>query len=247
MTDGLDLEEMCCREPSIDLFITVDPEVTSGSSSYKNQFVATYAHRVSGTTGSTEATDNVVIPFENVALGKLTVANKVVTSATANTTEFTFVVEFTYADDKDHNIETSNTKLVPEKSTDDKKWTYSFTLKDGENVEFSNIPPNTEYTITETVSEKYMLLRVRDHLTDDGDTVALTDTSVSGTITPPESSGEENHQYRLFVNGLIKDLPSSGGIGTWRYIFLGTVLTVVALLLFAVLYSDRRTRKGSND
>ena len=249
VTDGLDLEEMYCREPSIDLFITVDPKVTSGSSSYANQFVATYAHRVSGedtSVGSSDA-NKVTIPFENVALGKLTVANKVVTSAAEDKTEFTFVVEFTYADDKDHNIKASSTELVPEKSSDDKKWTYTFTLRDGESVEFSNIPPNTEYTITETVSEKYMLLRVRDHLTDDGGTVDLTGTSVSGTIKPPESTGEENHQYRLFVNGLIKDLPSSGGIGTWRYIFLGTVLTVVALLLFAVLYSDRRTRKGSND
>lgn len=250
------LEGMYCREPSIDLSVTITelPSSHTGTSS-DNGITATFAHVVDGdTTEHTHTGPDVTIPFTNVAAGKLTVAKKVVSNSETDETEFGFTVKFTYADgttEKDHVInETSDVskEITLDKSDDGESvWTYTFKLKDGEKVEFSNIPPGTKYEIKETIEkayqEKYMLLRVCDTATDNGIDLRKDGTgeSVNGTLNP-ENKGSENNQYRLFVNGLIKALPSAGGIGINYIIFLGTAFTVSAILLIAISYYKRRRR-----
>ena len=252
------LEEMYCREPSIDLFITITelPSSHTGTSS-KNGITATFAHVATGGpadggTGHTET--DVSIPFTNVAAGKLTVGKKVVSNSETDETAFGFSVEFKYyaagTTEKDRVIKATSDggkEITPDKSSDDSTWTYTFKLKDGEKVEFSNIPPKTEYKITETIKkedqEKYMLLRVCDTATDNGTDLREggTGVSVTGTLNP-KNDGNENNQYRLFVNGFIRELPSAGGGGIDHIIFLGTAFTVSAILLIAMLFYKRRRR-----
>ena len=254
VTEGL--KEMYCREPSIDLFITITelPSSHTGTSS-KNGITATFAHVATGGTaaGGTEE-DSVKIPFTNVAAGKLTVAKKVVSNSETDETAFGFSVEFKYyaagTTEKDRVIKATSDggkEITPDKSSDENTWTYTFDLKDGEKVEFSNIPPKTEYKITETIKdtdkENYMLLRVCGAATDNGIDLRKDGTgeSVNGTLNP-ENNGSENNQYRLFVNGLIRELPSAGGGGIDHIIFLGTAFTVSAILLIAISYYKRRRR-----
>ena len=45
-----------------------------------------------------------------------------------------------------------------------------------------------------------------------------------------------------YINEFPYELPSAGGSGTVRYILLGTLLTALGALLFAVLYFDRRKK-----
>lgn len=45
-----------------------------------------------------------------------------------------------------------------------------------------------------------------------------------------------------YINEFPYELPSAGGSGTVRYILLGTLLTAVGAMLFAVLYFDRRKK-----
>lgn len=247
------LEEMYCREPSIDLFVTITelPSSHTGTSS-DNGITATFAHVVDGDiTEHTHTGPDVTIPFTNVAAGKLTVAKKVVSNSETDETEFGFTVKFTYADgttEKDHVInETSDVskEITLDKSDDGESvWTYTFKLKDGEKVEFSNIPPGTKYEIKETIEkayqEKYMLLRVCGAATDNGIDLREDGTgeSVNGTL----NYGSGNSQYRLFVNGLIRELPSAGGGGIDHIIFLGTAFTVSSILLIAMLFYKRRRR-----
>ena len=83
--------------------------MTSGSSTYKNQLVATYAHRVSGSTSETTSTgDKVTIPFENVSMGTLTVGKMVVSNAKEDIKDFEFKAVFTYFGEKDHVIEVND-------------------------------------------------------------------------------------------------------------------------------------------
>ena len=235
-----DLENMYCREPAIDLFITIqEPEITPGGTETTHKLVATYAHRVSSSAPAepSEPTDsNVTIPFTNVAIGNLTVAKKVVSSSEADTTEFGFEVVFTYKNDTDQIIKAvkGGTKSIdPKKETN--KWTYSFTLKDGEKVEFSDIPADTQYQITETNTDKYMLLYVRDHDSDDGPNLLTSGDPIGDTITSKNAV-----QYRLFVNGLIKELPTTGGFGINGRLFLGLMLMIAGILAIAMQYLKYR-------
>ena len=256
VTSGL--KDMYCREPKIELYVTVNSKSspgTPGTTTSTNELVATFAHVVDGDkTENTHTGPNITIPFTNVTAGKLTVAKKVVSNSETDETEFGFTVKFTYADgttEKDHVInETSDVskEITLDKSDDGESvWTYTFKLKDGEKVEFSNIPPGTKYEIKETIEkayqEKYMLLRVCGAATDNGIDLRKDGTgeSVNGTLNP-ENNGSENNQYRLFVNGLIRELPSAGGGGIDHIIFLGTAFTVSAILLIAISYYKRRRR-----
>lgn len=253
VTSGL--KDMYCREPKIELYVTVTSNSSPGATASKNELVATFAHVVDGdTTEHTHTGPDVTIPFTNVAAGKLTVGKKVVSNSETDETAFGFSVEFKYyaagTTEKDRVIKATSDggkEITPDKSSDDSTWTYTFELKDGEKVEFSNIPPKTEYKITETIKsedqEKYMLLRVCGTATDDGKDLREggTGVSVTGKLNP-ENDGSENNQYRLFVNGLIKALPSAGGIGINYIIFLGTAFTVSATLLIAISYYKRRKR-----
>lgn len=248
-TDELKEKNMYCREPEIDLYVTVEPKNTSGTTTSTNKLVATFAHVVSGEDPPTApgATDkNVTIPFTNVAAGTLTVGKMVVSNAEEDKTEFDFEVTFTYDGtlkaDADHDIK-ANKELTPAKT--DNVWTYKFTLTDGESVVFSNIPPRTQYKITETIADKdkYILLRVCDENKDNGGDMRADGggDSVNGTINP-KSDGENNNPYCLFVNGFYQELPSGGGGGIEGYIFFGTALTVGAVMLLAVLYGKRRKK-----
>lgn len=256
VTSGL--KDMYCREPKIELYVTVNSKSspgTPGTTTSTNELVATFAHVVDGDkTENTHTGPNITIPFTNVTAGKLTVAKKVVSNSETDETEFGFTVKFTYADgttEKDHVInETSDVskEITLDKSDDGESvWTYTFKLKDGEKVEFSNIPPGTKYEIKETIEkayqEKYMLLRVCGAATDNGIDLRKDGTgeSVNGTLNP-ENNGSENNQYRLFVNGLIRELPSAGGGGIDHIIFLGTAFTVSSILLIAMLFYKRRRR-----
>ncbi len=238
------LESMYCREPNIDLTVTVDSNTAVSGKDSTNTLVATYAHIIDGKSETITPIDGkVTIPFENVATGKLTVAKKVVSSSEKDTQDFDFTVTFTYGDDmtkKDYNIKAHNgtTEIEPKKS--DKTWTYTFTLKDGENVEFTDIPTGTSYTVEEKIDEhkdKYMLLRVRGSGEDTGDNLLESGkNSVSG-----ELDESEVQPYLMFVNGKITQLPSAGGKGVQWYILIGALFTAVSL--GAVVILRRRKNK----
>lgn len=110
--------------------------------------------------------------------GRTDRCKKVVSNAQTDTTTYEFKVEFTFAagaDIKDMTAKHSTSDTITT-STDDK--TYTFTLTNGESVIFENIPPYTEYTITEKdISKQYILSRVRDHSTDDRISNLLADDS----------------------------------------------------------------------
>lgn len=249
VTSGL--KDMYCREPKIELYVTVNSKSSPGTTASKNELVATFAHVVDG---DTTPGPDVTIPFTNVAAGKLTVAKKVVSNSETDETAFRFNVEFKYyaagTIEKDRVIKAvseGGTEITPVKSSDENTWTYTFDLKDGEKVEFSNIPPKTEYKITETIKdtdkENYMLLRVCDTATDNGIDLRKDGTGESvNDILNPDNDGNKNNQYRLFVNGLIRELPSAGGGGIDHIIFLGTAFTVSSILLIAMLFYKRRRR-----
>ena len=162
-------------------------------------------------------------------------------NAENDTTPFTFEVKFEFVAGADiEDMKATHSVTGEEVETADKT-TYTFTLADGENVVFDNIPPYTDYTITEAedTSGKYVLLRIRDG---SEDSLPYNIVKNNGKI-----NGTNAVQYRLFVNGIYKELPSGGGVGIQGYIFYGTVLTVGAVVLFAMLYCKRRKRSASKE
>ena len=234
---------MRCRESKIHLTINVNRVLDTNSLPTGDLSVsATYAYMSEPGSGTTidPTKASLTMPFINECMGKLTVAKKVVSSAETDTTPFKFQVEFTFAEDADTKYMTATHSASEAVTSDGVK--YSFTLKDGENVTFDNIPPYTGYKISETDAsdDKYVLLRVRDGSEDSEDYNMLEfdeENSVSGTI-----NGDVPVQYRLFVNGLIRELPSAGGGGIDHIIFLGTAFTVSSILLIAMLFYKRRRR-----
>ncbi len=250
-------DNMHCLEPKIDLTINVNRVKDSVSKlpTGELEVSATYAYmREPGSStkpsGETPKTDDITIPFTNECMGTLTVAKKVVSSADTDTQDFNFEVNFTFKDGfnaarmvakHSGKVET----ITP--TTDTGSATYTFTLKDGENVVFSNIPPYTAYTVTEDpVPDDYMLLRVRDSAEDEGYDL-LTAAGGSSNSVEGEITGDSSAHYRMFVNGRIKALPSSGGIGINKHIFFGTMLTVAAVLLAAMRYMKRVKRSSRRD
>ncbi len=245
-TDG-----MYCREPNMDLFITVIPKITPpGGSSEKteNHLVATYAHIVSGETPADTdytKTGGVTIPFENVLSSTLTVEKKVVSNNAPCKEDFTFSVVFTYGKsmtpEKDYKITaTKDGAEVKPESSDDNTLTYEFTLKDGESVVFADIPTDTEYTVSEidNPTDDYVFLRVEDS----GGTVLSGTTPVTNTI-----SNTNLDPTLVFVNGEIKELPSAGGSGTGTFVVLGASIMAAASIMLIAVWYVRRKKTGREE
>ena len=241
-------EGMYCREPKIDLFITVTPETTNpgGGETTENNLVATYTHVVSGEKPDryTATTDGVTIPFENVLSSTLTVEKKVVSSNDPSSEEFKFRAVFTYGEsmtpEKDYKITaTKGGDVVAYESLDGSKLTYEFTLKDGESVVFANIPTDTEYTVSEiNIPTDYMFLRVEAS----GGNVLSGTASVINTI-----SNTNLDPTLLFVNGEIKELPSAGGSGTGTFVVLGAAIMAVASVMLIAVWYIRRKKTGREE
>lgn len=247
---------MYCREPSIDLFITVIPEITSpGGSSEKteNHLVATYVHIVSGETPADTdytKTGGVTIPFKNVLSSTLTVEKKVVSSNDPSAEEFKFRAVFTYDESmtaKDHNITVKDgiDKISSKSSsTDGSTLTYEFTLKDGESVVFADIPVYTTYTVSEidNPTDDYVFLRVEDG---EGNSLPLSSTS---TASVTDTISNTNLAPTLvFVNGEIKELPSAGGSGTGTFVVLGAAIMAVASIMLIAVWYIRRKKTGREE
>ena len=248
-----DLENMYCRVPSYDLYIKVTPKTeptSSGEYGSENTLSAEYACVV---TGATEPVDTsyttteggVTIAFENVATGTLTVEKEVV-SSNEDTTEFSFTVEFTF--DKDSTNEFTFAEIgkitadlgggnvEPIVSDGGYTYTYTFKLKHGDSITFSNILPNTTYTITEgTEPANYMFLRITDK---NGDVYkGSTEQTAEGTINvddPPD-------KYK-FISGRIHNLPSAGGTGTQLILLGGLALIIAAALFYTLFYKNDKRR-----
>ena len=237
-TTGLDAKHMKCLEDKITLIIHVNRAIGSGGLPTGNLLV-TYAYMNSATSEDPITDPDVIIPFTNECRGQLTVAKKVVSNAQKDETPFTFEVKFEFVAGADIEDMTAKNNITNAEVTSVDKKTYTFALKDGESVVFDNIPPYTDYTITEAedTSGKYVLLRIRDG---SEDSLPYNIVENNGKI-----DGTNAVQYRLFVNGIYKALPSGGDKGIDRYIFCGTVLTVGAIVLLAMLYLKRRKRRES--
>ncbi len=196
----------------------------------------------SGGFGSDSSDPKAVIPFVNVCLGQLTVEKEVVSSID-DTTEFNFIAEFEFNNDipnDERKITVSKKgeadKVLEPSSTDGSKSTFSFTLKHGEKVVFTDVAPYTSYTVTETDSktENYVLLRATNA---DGENLTLggaEKNQVAGDI-----NGDSADTVR-FVNGKIHRLPAAGGTGLGRLILLGIMLVAASGICLVLRGMARR-------
>ncbi len=250
-----DLENMYCRVPSYDLYIKVTPATSPGSNGSENTLSAEYSCVVADPDAVAKAPDDdlytttgdgVTIAFENVATGTLTVEKEVV-SSNEDTAEFDFTVEFTFDKDSTNEFtfaeigkitaDLGGESITPTVSSEGYTYTYTFKLKHGEKITFSNILPNTTYTITEnTEPSDYMFLRIMDK---DGNNVydESEGQKVSGTIDIKNSP----YEY-TFISGKIHNLPSAGGTGS-QLILLGGLALIIAAALFYTLFHKNDKRR----
>ncbi len=196
--------------------------------------------------GSGDTDPTATIPFENISLGTLTVEKEVV-SSNEDTTEFDFTVEFKFDNSGTNKFTKDEVKnitakfggesVTPTVSSDGYTYTYTFKLKHGEKITFSNILPYTTYTITEDKEPTdYMFLRIMDK---DGENVYKEDNGqkVSGTIDIKNSP----YEY-TFISGKIHNLPSAGGTGS-QLILLGGLALIIAAALFYTLFHKNDKRR----
>lgn len=240
---------MLCRHNDITLTINVErAKDTNGIPTGLLNVSAYYTIDGEETTcfGSGDTDPTATIPFENISLGTLTVEKEVV-SSNEDTMTFDFTVvfkfdnsgtnKFTKDEVKNITAKFGGESVTPTVSSDGYTYTYTFKLKHGEKITFSNILPNTTYTITEnTEPSDYMFLRIMDK---DGNNVydESEGQKVSGTIDIKNSP----YEY-TFISGKIHNLPSAGGTGS-QLILLGGLALIIAAALFYTLFHKNDKRR----
>lgn len=249
ITDGLKAKNMKLRsEKEIVLTVNAARKLEDGVPTGILDVTATFAYMSGGTSGGggfeRDSSDpKAVIPFVNVCFGQLTVEKEVVSSID-DTTEFNFIAEFEFDDDIPDDERTITVRKNGEaaetfepSSTDGSKSTFSFTLKHGDEVVFTDVAPYTSYTVTETDSKKedYVLLRATNAKGENLTLGGAEKNQVAGKI-----NGDSAEHAVRFVNGKIHRLPAAGGTGLGRLILLGIMLVAASGICLVLRGMARR-------
>ncbi len=150
--------------------------------------------------------------------------------------QFTFRIRFTGADTSAIHWQkfAQDGSLLGNAQVDlDASGEMSFTLRNGDTIEFTNITAGTSYEVEEIGREGFNLQRV-EHTVDTGSPNIRHDSSVSATL-------EDHDQTVVFVNAPGLTLPFSGGRGWTPWYILGALLLTLPPVIY-FLYRRRRKR-----
>ncbi len=121
-------------------------------------------------------------------------------------------------------------------SSTDGKYSMTFELGNEDVLKIENVPFGTEYTVTETVLDKFHLQEVKNK-----DNKALTllpdGNGVSGEVTTTNKE-----VYLEFVNSRFYDMPFTGGTGVHPWVILGIMLTVLPPTVY-LFYRKKRKQE----
>ncbi len=254
-TTNLAEKNMLCRHDTVTLTVEVARVMVGDIPTGELNVSATYKYgdgtevtklfNTADTDPSPTTPLTATIPFENISLGTLTVEKEVV-SSNDDETEFSFTATFKLDADKlpaditekertvKVTVDGEEKTLVLNKDTE---VTYTFSLKHGDSITFSNILPNTTYTITEgTEPANYMFLRIMDK---NGNNVY---NESDGQKVTEQINVEEPPDKYTFISGKIHNLPSAGGTGT-QLILLGALALIIAAALFYTIFHKNDKRR----
>ena len=150
-------------------------------------------------------------------------------NADTNTDEFTFTLGLTGSNGSPL-INTYPYVITKENGMTEESGTIShngtFQLQADESITINNLPTGTKYTITETVPDGY----VASH------TGTVPEGSTAEVATGEIETGNTNKV--AYTNTIMPKLPSTGGMGTFRFSFGGILL--IALASVIVITGRRR-------